>query len=92
MLFNLLSIAQQILVDNVPVTVTDNKGAYTLQLSKPASYKLDVQVPGLRFTAANVQLSPNTEHLPQFTPSAIEQCGQFKFAASSNLVVQVYLN
>uniref|UniRef100_A0A1B0A9B7 SD-repeat containing protein B domain-containing protein n=1 Tax=Glossina pallidipes TaxID=7398 RepID=A0A1B0A9B7_GLOPL len=58
------------------VTVTDNKGFFTLaKIPSAGTYTIQVEAPRLEFPAQQIQLQLNTFSIPPVVPSGYEVCG-----------------
>ncbi|VDN13785.1 unnamed protein product, partial [Dibothriocephalus latus] len=82
-LSNVPVVGAKILLDGKISAESDKTGSYELMISKPGTYKMEVEFPKYQFPERTVELSPMTDRLPEFSPSAVQLCGQFLFSASS---------
>ncbi|VDL85447.1 unnamed protein product, partial [Schistocephalus solidus] len=84
-LSNVPIVGAKILVDGKISAESDKAGSFELMISKPGKYKMEVELPQYQFPESVVELSPMTDRLPEFSPSAVQLCGLFLFGASSKI-------
>ncbi|KAL5960592.1 Nodal modulator 1 [Taenia solium] len=72
----------EVFINGNPVTRTNSRGEFELDLTAPGEYLLYVKAPRVKFEKAKLKLTPTTKTLPTFVPSEVEFCGQFLMASS----------